>query len=232
MTHSVPIRGLIFDFDGLIVDTETAIYDAWRELYAAFGQDLPLADYVRCVGSDFAQYNPQTVLEERLGAAVEWEPHLEKKDARIREWLESEDTRPGVRELVAEATASGLHRAVASSSSRDWVSGWLEKLALAPHFPEIRCRDDVARIKPEPDLFLAAAEALGIHPSEALVLEDSENGLRAARAAGMRCVIVHNPVTGGGTFAGALARYDGFAAIGGLAGLLSLGGRESDLPTA
>jgi len=224
MTQTPPIRGLLFDFDGLIVDTETAIYDAWRELYAAFDHELHLADYVRCVGSDFAHYNPQTALEERLGAPVEWEPHLEKKDARVREWLEAQDTRPGLRELVAETVAAGLPRAVASSSSRNWVGGWLEKLALAPHFPEIRCRDDVARIKPEPDLFLAAAAAIGVPPEEALVLEDSENGLRAAQAAGMRCVIIHNPITGGGSFPGALARYDGFEAVGGLQNLLALGG--------
>lgn len=224
MTPQVPIRGLIFDFDGLIVDTETAIYDAWRELYAAFDQELYLADYVRCVGSDFAQYNPQTVLEERLGTQVEWEPHLGKKDARIREWLEKQDTRPGVRELIADAVDAGLPRAVASSSSRNWVGGWLERLALAPHFPAILCRDDVARIKPEPDLFLAAAAALGIDPAEALVLEDSENGLHAAHAAGMRCVIVHNSITGGGTFPGALARFEGFPALGGLTRLLALAG--------
>ena len=224
MTSTAPIRGLIFDFDGLIVDTETAIYDAWRELYATFGQELHLADYVRCVGSDFAQYNPQSVLEERHGSPIEWESHLGKKDARVREWLDAQDTRPGFRELIAEAVATDVPRAVASSSSRDWVGSWLEKLALAPHFPEIRCRDDVARIKPEPDLFLAAAEAIGVDPSEALVLEDSENGLRAAHAAGIRCVIIHNPITAGGTFPGALARFDSFAAVGGLQKLLALGG--------
>ena len=209
----MPIRGLIFDFDGLIVDTETAIFHAWRDIYAEFGEDLALEEYVQCVGSDFGQYNPQTVLEERVGKPIDWEPILPAKDKRIRSELAEQDTRPHFRRFVADSRGQKLKHAVASSSSLDWVGGWLEKLGLAEAFPVIRCRDHVENIKPEPDLFLAAAEGAGIEPSEALVIEDSENGLKAARAAGMACVIVHNPITAGAQFHGAHAVFDGFEDI-------------------
>ena len=209
----MPIRGLIFDFDGLIVDTESAIYRAWQDVYARFGEELALSDYVRCVGSDFGQYNPQTALEERLGRKIDWEPILPEKDARIRRELAAQETRPHFREFLRATRAAGLRHAVASSSSLDWVGGWLRKLGLADVFPVVRCRDHVARIKPEPDLFLAAAEASGMAPEEVLVLEDSENGLRAARAAGMACVIVHNPITAVADFEGARAVFEGFGDI-------------------
>jgi len=204
-------RAIIFDFDGLIVDTETAIYQAWAELYQKFDQELLLSDYSQCVGSDFAtSYDPQTALEERHGKPIEWDNVIPEKDERIRELLLAQDTRPGVRQLIEQISDAGLDRAVASSSTFNWVGGWLRKLGLDHHFPIVRCRDHVERIKPSPDLFLAAAEKLGVAPHEALVLEDSVNGLKAANAAGIPCVIVHNTVTSAGDFAGARNVFHSF----------------------
>jgi putative hydrolase of the HAD superfamily len=206
-------RALIFDFDGLIVDTETAIYQAWAELYQKFDQELLLADYAQCVGSDFHTYDPQAALEVRHGQPIIWDDVLPEKDERIRELLLAQDTRPGVRQLIEQAGAAGVDRAVASSSTFSWVGGWLRKLGIDHHFPVIRCRDHVEKIKPSPDLFLAAAEKLGVAPHEALVLEDSVNGLKAAKAAGIPCVIVHNPVTSAGDFSGAAKIFDSFEGL-------------------
>jgi putative hydrolase of the HAD superfamily len=197
------MRALIFDFDGLIVDTESAIYEAWRELYLAHGHDLPLSTYVQCVGSVFGHYDPMAALESLLGSEVDWDTHLPMKDARIRAGQESLDTLPGVRELLAAARSAGLPCVVASSSQRTHVEGWLERTGIRHHFEFVRSRDDVERAKPWPDLFLAAAEGLGLSPADTLVLEDSANGLRASVSAGAPCVIVPSPVTDGSDFTGA-----------------------------
>lgn len=197
------MRALIFDFDGLIVDTESAIYEAWRELYQAHGHDLPLPVYVQCVGSVFGHYDPMAALESLLGGPVDWDTHLPMKDARIRNGQEGLDTLPGIRELLTEAAAAGVPCVVASSSQRTHVEGWLERIGLRRLFQFVLSRDDVAHAKPAPDLFLAAAAGLGLKPEETLVLEDSSNGLRAALAAGAPCVIVPSPVTLGSDFTGA-----------------------------
>ena len=197
-------RAIIFDFDGLIVDTETAVYDSWVAVYAEQGEALELETYKNCVGADFGRFDPQSELERRTGGSFDWDTINAERSREITRQLETKDARPGVRDFIGAASDLGLPLAVASSSSREWVAGWLERLDLARFFGVLRNRDDVARVKPHPDLFLGAAEGLGAAPADTLVLEDSENGLKAATAAGMRCAIVTNPVTAGGDFAGAL----------------------------
>ncbi len=102
---------------------------------------------------------------------------------------------PGVRELVDDARQHGLKLAVASSSPHDWVDGHLTRLELLSSFDVIKAREDVRHTKPEPDLFLAALSALAVQPGEAVVLEDSPNGVKAAKRAGIFVVAVPNPVT-------------------------------------
>ncbi|RYD31507.1 MAG: HAD family hydrolase [Verrucomicrobiaceae bacterium] len=206
MTAEKPqLRALIFDFDGLVVDTESAIYEAWRELYLSQGHDLPLPTYVQCVGSVFGHYDPMAALEALTGAPVDWPVLLPIKDQRIKSGQVDLDTLPGVRELLLEARGLGLPCVIASSSERRHLSGWMERTGIGHHFDFIHTRDDVERAKPFPDLFLAAATSLGVLPEETLVLEDSLNGLRAAAAAGAPCVIVPSPVTTGLDFTGATA---------------------------
>ncbi len=199
------IRGLIFDFDGLLLDTEVPVYESWRENYAAFGRDLPLELYTGCVGSDFTGFDPKRHLEEQLGEPVNWEHWDRVREERALEMANALAPMPGAVDLLGRARDSGLPCAVASSSPRSWVEPHLERTGLRPFFRLTRCSDDVERIKPSPDLFLAAAEGLSVSPSEAVVLEDSLNGLIAARAAGIRCIIVPNRITGHLDFAGAHA---------------------------
>jgi putative hydrolase of the HAD superfamily len=196
-------RGLIFDFDGLIVDTESAIYAAWSEVYQSHGEGLDLPDYVRCVGSTFGQFDPMAELERRLGRTLDWAPLLDTKNARIRAGHVGIEPLPGVRELLIAAEAADVPCAVASSSSTDWVGRWLDECRLRSRFRAIWTLDRVTHVKPAPDLFLGAARELGFSPGECLVLEDSHNGLLAAQAAGCPCVIVPSPVTRVSDFAGA-----------------------------
>ncbi len=207
------MRAIIFDFDGLIVDTESAIYEAWRELYLAHGHDLPLQTYVQCVGSVFGHYDPMAALEQLLGGPVDWDTHLPMKDARIRAGQKELDTLPGIRELLVEARDAGIPCVVASSSQRSHVHGWLDRTGICDLFDFVRSRDDVARAKPFPDLFLSAAEGLSLDPTDTLVLEDSLNGLRASIAAGAPCVVVPSPVTAGSDFTGAAAILPSLAGV-------------------
>jgi HAD superfamily hydrolase (TIGR01509 family) len=102
---------------------------------------------------------------------------------------------PGVAEVIASATAAGLPLAVASSSPSGWVEDHLDRLGLIGHFEAIRGRDHVDRAKPDPDLYLAASAELGCDPSEVVAIEDSRHGCRAAKTAGMTCVVVPNRIT-------------------------------------
>lgn len=120
---------------------------------------------------------------------------------------------PGVVDLLDEAIAEGIPCVVASSSPRSWVEGHLDRLGLLDRFAATRCLDDVAAPKPAPDLFLLAASSVDVGPDRALVLEDSLNGLRAAQAAGIDCVIVPNRITGHLDFEGAAAVLDSLAGI-------------------
>lgn len=189
------IAAVLFDFDGVLVDTEWAIYQAWRRTFLNHGHDLPLATYTHCIGSDFATWSPKTHLEDLTGQAFDWHDLDTRRQREIVAELDGATAMPGAAMLVGQLSAAGIRRAVVSSSSHLWVDGWLEKIALATQFETVVCRGDAERIKPAPDLFLEAARRLGLHPADCLVIEDSLNGVKAAKAAGMRAWVVPNRVT-------------------------------------
>ena len=205
------IRALLFDFDGLIIDTESAIYQAWRELYEDHGHPLPVERWAQCVGTDFGAYDPKSELEMLTGKDFDWHNEEAMRTKRVHELLKTFDALPGVRERLAEAKELGLPCSIASSSPRSWIEPWLVQMDLRHHFSNISSRDLVEKIKPAPDLFLHAAEKLGAQPEEVIVFEDSLNGLRAARAAGMKCVVVPGPVTKHLEFEGAWQMLDSLA---------------------
>lgn len=189
------VAAVFFDFDGVLVDTEWAIYQAWRRTFEGHGQHLPLEIYTRCIGSDFDTWSPKTHLEGLTGRAFDWHDLDARRQRDILADLEFEPAMHGVAAALDHLDQCGVPRAVVSSSSHAWVDGWLDRLGLAPRFETTICRGDAPRIKPAPDLYLAAADRLGVDPRECLVVEDSLNGLTAAMAAGMRVWIVPNRVT-------------------------------------
>jgi HAD superfamily hydrolase (TIGR01509 family) len=188
------IRAVIFDFDGLILDTEAPVYRSWLEVYEAHGEELPFERWVQIVGSSTISFHPQHHLEERLGRPLSKEV-LDRRVGRRTELVLAEKLLPGVVERIDEAKALGLRVGVASSSSTEWVRGHLARLGILQRFDCLRCRDDVSNVKPEPDLYLAVLDCLGVPASEAVAIEDSPNGLAAARRAGMRCVAIPNSIT-------------------------------------
>jgi HAD superfamily hydrolase (TIGR01509 family) len=186
---------VLFDFDGVLVDTEWAIYQSWKRVFEAHAHDLPLEIYTRCIGSDFATWSPKTHLEELTGLAFDWHDLDARRQEEIMAELSGAGPMHGVGDLLGKLPAAGLPAAVVSSSSHRWVDGWLEKLGLGGHFAATVCRGDAPRIKPAPDLFLEAAKRLSVAPEHCLVIEDSVNGVNAAKAAGMRVWAVPNRVT-------------------------------------
>jgi len=192
---TVKFQSVIFDFDGILVDTEWAIYQAWKRTFEGHGQHLPLDVYTRCIGSDFATWSPKTHLEELTGRAFDWHDLDTRRQHEIEAELTHEGPMHGAIELLEFLQRSEIPAAVASSSSHRWVDGWLERLDLAKNFHAVVCRGDAPRIKPAPDLFLEAAKQLSTAPEHCLVIEDSMNGLKAAKAAGMPTWVIPNRVT-------------------------------------
>jgi len=196
------IRALVFDFDGLILDTEVPIYQAWAEIYEEYGQRLELELWQRVIGRGPGYFDPVAALERRLGRSLDREAIQARRRRRELELVERLTVQPGVREWCAQAVSMGARVGVASSSSRAWVTRHLRRLGL-DNWDCIRCRDDVARAKPAPDVYLSVLECLGLRPEEALAVEDSEAGVTAAKAAGMHCVAVPSTLTAGHDLGGA-----------------------------
>jgi HAD superfamily hydrolase (TIGR01509 family) len=208
----VTLRALVFDFDGLILDTEGPEFVTVGEVWADHGVELTLERWQEVVGtSDHPHWTD--MLEAELGRPVDREqvvpPRLERHHALIAE----EETLPGVADLLVAAEARGLGLGVASSSSEEWVDGHLRRLGLRDHFGSLACRDRVAQTKPAPDLYLLVVDDLGVAPGEAVALEDSRHGTVAARDAGLRCVAVPNPITRGQDFSAADLVVDSLAAV-------------------
>lgn len=188
------IRAIVFDFDGLILDTEEPVYRSWLEVYRAHGEDLPFERWIQIVGSTTASFHPQLHLEERLGRPLTKEV-LDRRIDRRTQMILANRLLPGVGARIEEARAMGLKVGVASSSTGDWVRGHLARLGILEKFDCLRSRDDVASAKPEPDLYISVLECLGVPASEAIAIEDSPNGIMAAKRAGLRCVAIPNSIT-------------------------------------
>jgi len=188
------IRAIVFDFDGLILDTEEPVYRSWLEVYQAHGEDLPFDRWVQIVGSTTSGFHPQHHLEERLGRPLPQEV-LDRRVGRRTEMILANAALPGVVEHLDSARELGLRLGCASSSTQDWVRGHLARLGILERFECIRCRDDVAHAKPEPDLYVAVLDCLGVAADEAIAIEDSPNGVTAAKRAGLRCVAIPNSIT-------------------------------------
>ncbi|WP_246017661.1 HAD family hydrolase [Mesobacillus subterraneus] len=187
------MKAIVFDFDGLIIDTETVWYEAYKEALGFYHADLPLEEFAKCIGTH------DTVLFDYFKSQLGEDTDCDEIESRASEIvdvkLRTVNARDGVKEYLEEAHRSGLKIGLATSSSRAWVTRLLNELRLIDYFEAIVTKDDVEKVKPAPDLYAKAVEKLRVQPSEALAFEDSLNGLNAAVAAGLKCVVVPNPVT-------------------------------------
>jgi HAD superfamily hydrolase (TIGR01509 family) len=187
------VRALVFDFDGVIIDTEASAFALTQAMYQEHGVELGDDVWHAAVGS--RGYDLYEGLQRTVGRPLDLDRLRDVFAAQHAADTSLLDTMAGVRERIAEAQALGLGLAVASSSSREWVVGHLSRLGLIDVFDAVRTREDVEQTKPHPGLFLAALAALEVGPWEAIALEDSPNGVTAAKAAGIYTVAVPNSTT-------------------------------------
>jgi HAD superfamily hydrolase (TIGR01509 family) len=189
---AVRLEAVLFDFDGLLVDTETAAFEAWREVFAEQGHVLSVSEWLPNVGANPEPFDPRARLEELVGTALPWEAvNARRRAVRRRRCLPC----PGARELLAGAVSLGLRTGLVSNSAWTWVEEHLELAGLHFNFDTVVCREDGHPPKPAPDAYLAALEQLGVPAGAAIAFEDSPSGVAAARAAGVKCIVVPNPVT-------------------------------------
>jgi HAD superfamily hydrolase (TIGR01509 family) len=205
---------IVFDLDGVIVDTEVPIFEAWCSVFTRHGAQLTLEQWNRTVGgSGGAQY----VYELLVASTVEPVAAPDELRAEVRalqaDLFEHMEPLPGVRDWVADAMSAGLKLAIASSSSTNWVRRCLNTVGLDECFPVVVCPDRGLPAKPEPDLYLAACRELGVAPSSAIAIEDSRNGVAAAVAAGLSCLAVPNRITAGADLSAADLRADSLSSL-------------------
>ena len=200
------IKALIFDFDGLILDTETPDYQTWKSIYREHGFELPDDEWGRIVGgwgvSTFdAAAHLALLTQGRLDSVSLRDRHRSETSA----LLLAQPILPGVVETLRDAKRLGLKLAIGSSSPHSWVDTHAKRLGIFDYFDAVVCEDEVGigRTKPYPDVYLTALKQLQVQKNEAVVFEDSPNGVRAARTAGIFVVAIPNPVTSLLTFEGA-----------------------------
>ncbi|MYB23145.1 MAG: HAD family phosphatase [Chloroflexi bacterium] len=193
-TTSPQSSAVIFDMDGVLLDSEPLHYEAVRIILAEQGVDFPLEDYFRYLGTTLtstwddlcdrypitmpfaqfeARYNADVLAHYRAGAPL------------IR----------GARELVEQLREAGVPIAVASSSHRMWVDAALKGAGLSDYFDQTTAGDEVSMGKPSPEIYLKATEKLGVDPARCIAIEDAPAGVESASAAGMKVVLVRSELT-------------------------------------
>ena len=190
------LQAVVFDFDGLILDTEWPEFQSISETFADHGHEFPLDEWVEIVGTADGPHWLD-MLEETVGRSVDREAVRAKRLERHHALIAEGDVLPGVEARLHEARVLGLPVAIASSSSHGWVEGHLTRLGLVDHFGSFHCYDGTVPGKPAPDLYLAAVAAMGAEPAATVAFEDSVHGVSAAKAAGLFAVAVPNRVTAG-----------------------------------
>ena len=189
------IKGLVFDFDGLILDTETPEYNVLQDVFRSYGATLPLSEYSAALGSSFAAFDPFVYLEEKIRRPVDHKALYKDYKGRSLAIINQQPPMPGVAQILKRACQLRLKLSVASSSPHAWVYSHLVRLGLLDKFDFILTAEDVGHVKPDPELYLKSVQKMGIKPEEAIAFEDSPNGIQAARSAGLFCVAVLNPIT-------------------------------------
>ena len=189
------IRALIFDFDGLILETEEASYLSWKEIYESFGFSLSYSTWSTLIGTTRGEFDPLLELQKLVHDNTDWDRVELQRQASENALIETQPVLPGVEGYLRDARQLRLKIGLASNSSCNWVMRHLTRLKLVDCFDCICGSDDVQRIKPDPELYYSVLDGLGARANEAIAFEDSPIGIRAAKGAGIFCVAVPNAFT-------------------------------------
>lgn len=185
------LGAIVFDFDGLIVDTEGPGFISWLEVYQRFGAELNLNDWSHATGY-IGGFDPAVHLEKLLGRRLDWSQISSEREARNWALTLQARTLPGIEPLLQAARERGFRIGVASNSGNGWVEEGLKRLGLRTLVDAVVTREMVLNPKPAPDVYLKTAQVLGMEPNRTVALEDSEPGCRAAKQAGMKVVAIPN----------------------------------------
>lgn len=182
------LKLLIFDMDGLMIDTERLSEKSWKAAAKEHGYDIPQSVFNRIIGRDNRRI-PE-IFTEVLGEDYPYDLIYQEKCVRSAAYVKEHGVpvKEGLKECLDFAAAQQLKMAVASSTRHDRVCSYLEQIGILDCFQLIQSGEDIPRGKPNPDVFLLVCEKMGVDPGQAVVLEDSTNGLLAAKAAGIRSI--------------------------------------------
>ena len=189
------LRGIFFDFDGLVADTESAVLASAASIFRDHGATLPIDRWLDVVGTSQPDGFWGSWLSEQTGLDHDQDALWAEAERRNIELVSGLLPNAGVEDMLRAARSEGLITRVVSSSPSTWVVPISERLGLRPWLGGYTTREDAPRAKPHPDLYLAALAATGLHPEEVIVFEDSANGTTAAIDAGLRVIAVPGPVT-------------------------------------
>ncbi len=188
-------KAIIFDFDGLIVDTEVPEYEAWLNIFRSYGVDLPLSVWTPHIGGGNENFNIYDYLEGLTGKPIDRDEVRDRRRADFAELFKLTVPLPGVEDYIAAARERGMRIGIASSSPRRWVHPKLEQLGLEDTFDTVVCSDDVGSSKPNPASYTKAIADLNVTSDDAFALEDSPTGVQGAKNAGLLCVAVPGTLT-------------------------------------
>lgn len=184
------LKAIVFDFDGVCIDTEKARFMSWQRIFESFGLELPRDEWLKNIGKATYVSDPFTVLQSLVTTELDRsELHRRHRESEI-EIAARLPVLPGVKELLGEARSLGILCAVASSSSHNWVDGHLERRRLLGFFDTVVCREDTESHKPDPAPYIKALVRLGVNSKNAIAVEDSPAGIASAKAAGLYCIAV------------------------------------------
>lgn len=189
------IKAIIFDFDGLIIDTETPEVVAWKELFQSYGLNFSFEEYSATIGKVYDDTSALDILQSRLDFPIDKEKLFKEFKQRKVELIDAQPLRSGVLDLLESSRIAGLLIALASSARRAWVDRYLKMHQIEGYFDCIKTLEDTNLPKPDPALYLLTLKYLEIRADEAIALEDSFNGISAAKAAGINAVAVPNRMT-------------------------------------
>lgn len=189
------IKAVIFDFDGLILDTETPEVKAWNDFFQKYDLEFPSDEYIEAVGMTYEDDTPLRIMAQKLGDSFDKQKAFDEFKQYKLSLIEKENLCEGVLDYLQDAKKLGLSIGLASSSKLEWVGYFLDKHDIRHYFETINTLDNVSNPKPDPELFARAVSQIGVQPNEAIALEDSPNGIASAKEAGLFAVAVPNPIT-------------------------------------
>ncbi|MBN1967875.1 MAG: HAD-IA family hydrolase [Candidatus Delongbacteria bacterium] len=202
------LKLVIFDFDGTIIDTETAWFKAFSDLYQNYNCKLNIKDWLKCVGTDEKHFNPYDELNKLLDKKIDNDIMKSYVNQRFEYYFNKLELREGILELLKFLQNSRIKIAIASSSSINWVGKILDERNLTNFFSYVATSEDVTNVKPSPELYNNVLEHYRCLPSECLVIEDSLNGALASLSTNIRTFVILNEVTKHSSFPNNLSKFN------------------------